>query len=137
MESSGNPLVPLFMLAVVVFVIAGMWRVFTKAGKPGWACLVPIYNVIVLLQIAGRPVWWFLLMFIPFVNIIVTFVVVMDIARTAVSVTFNISSRRYILPIKTRSQSQPRACLSRQRPIEKSVSFIPKWIRQNILDIWK
>ena len=39
------------------------------------------YNVVVLLQIAGRPLWWFLLMFVPFVNIIVTFVVVMDIAR--------------------------------------------------------
>jgi hypothetical protein len=81
MESSGSILPPLLMLAVVVFVIAGIWKVFTKAGHPGWACLVPIYNVIVLLQIAGRPVWWFLLMFVPLVNIIVTFVVVMDIAK--------------------------------------------------------
>jgi len=81
MESSGSPLVPLIMLAVVAVVIAGMWRVFSKAGQPGWACLIPIYNIIVLLQIAGRPVWWFLLMFIPFVNIIVAFVMVMDIAR--------------------------------------------------------
>lgn len=81
MESSGSIFPPLLMLAVIVFVIAGIWKVFTKAGRPGWACLVPIYNVIVLLQIAGRPGWWLLLMFIPFVNIIVSFVVVMDIAK--------------------------------------------------------
>ena len=81
MESSGSILPPLLMLVVVVFVIAGIWKTFTKAGYPGWACLVPIYNVIVLMQIAGRPVWWFLLMFVPLVNIIVTFVVVMDIAK--------------------------------------------------------
>jgi hypothetical protein len=71
----------MIMLAMVVVVIAGMWKTFSKAGQPGWACLIPIYNVIVLLQIAGRPVWWFLLLLVPFVNIIVTFVVVMDIAR--------------------------------------------------------
>jgi hypothetical protein len=81
MESSGSLLAPMIMLAMVVVVIAGMWKTFSKAGQPGWACLIPIYNVIVLLQIAGRPVWWFLLLLVPFVNIIVTFVVVMDIAR--------------------------------------------------------
>ena len=81
MESSGSLFAPLLLVAFTVFVIAGLWKTFTKAGKPGWACLVPIYNVIVLLQIAGRPVWWFLLLLVPFVNIIVSFVVVMDIAR--------------------------------------------------------
>jgi hypothetical protein len=81
MESSGNIFVPLMMVAFVVIAIAGLWKTFTKAGQPGWACLVPIYNVIVLLQIAGRPVWWLLLLFIPFINIVITFVVVMDIAR--------------------------------------------------------
>jgi hypothetical protein len=81
MESSGSIFVPLMMVTFVVIAIAGMWKTFTKAGQPGWACLVPIYNVIVLLQIAGRPVWWLLLLFIPLINIVITFVVVMDIAR--------------------------------------------------------
>ena len=48
-----------------------MWKVFTKAGQPGWATMIPIYNVYVLLKIAGRSGWWLLLMFIPFVNFII------------------------------------------------------------------
>jgi hypothetical protein len=40
-----------------------MWKVFEKAGKPGWASIIPIYNVIVMLEIVGKPIWW-LIMFI-------------------------------------------------------------------------
>lgn len=69
------------LLAVLVFFIAAIWRVFSKAGQPGWAALIPIYNMIVLVKIAGRPVWWFLLMFIPIVNIIVGLVLAIDIAK--------------------------------------------------------
>ena len=50
--------------------IAAMWKVFTKAGKPGWASIIPIYNMVVLLDIAGKPVWWIILFFIPIVNLI-------------------------------------------------------------------
>src|SRR5262245_61036676 len=59
-------------LAVIILVVAGMWKVFTKAGKPGWAALVPIYNLIVLLEIVDKPVWWIILLLIPCVNIIVS-----------------------------------------------------------------
>jgi hypothetical protein len=45
-------------LVVGLVVIAGLWKVFVKAGKPGWASLVPIYNLIVLLEIVGKPLWW-------------------------------------------------------------------------------
>ncbi len=69
------------LLAALVFFIAAIWRVFSKAGQPGWAALIPIYNLIVLMKIAGRPVWWFLLMFIPIVNIIVGLVLAIDIAK--------------------------------------------------------
>ena len=48
-------IVPLIFLAFVIFVIAGMWKTFVKAGEPGWAAIVPIYNAIVMLKIAGRP----------------------------------------------------------------------------------
>src|SRR5437867_1608365 len=66
---------------VGILVIAGMWKVFTKAGKPGWAALIPIYNFIVLLQIAGKPVWWILLFLIPVVNIIVLILVWVGVAQ--------------------------------------------------------
>ena len=67
---------------VVIFEIAAIWIVFAKAGKPGWAAIVPIYNGIVILQIAGRPLWWFLLYFIPLVNIIIAIIVMIDFAKS-------------------------------------------------------
>ncbi|HRO75694.1 MAG TPA: DUF5684 domain-containing protein [Crocinitomicaceae bacterium] len=62
-------------LAIIVFMIAAQWKIFAKAGKPGWACLVPIYNIIVLLEIVGKPTWWIILMLIPLVNFIVLIIV--------------------------------------------------------------
>src|ERR1051326_4433149 len=65
-------------LAVIVLLVAAMWKIFVKAGKPGWAAIVPIYNLIVLLEIAGRPLWWFLLMLIPLVNLVMFIIVAVD-----------------------------------------------------------
>ncbi len=59
-----------FMVLILLIYIAAMWRIFEKAGKPGWASIIPIYNLIVLLEIVGKPWWWLLLMFIPIVNVI-------------------------------------------------------------------
>src|SRR5437763_3858366 len=67
--------------AVLLLVIAGMWKVFTKAGEPGWAAIVPIYNIIVMLKIAGKPAWWFLLMLIPFVNLVVAVILCIALAK--------------------------------------------------------
>jgi hypothetical protein len=57
-------------VAILGLVLASMWAVFVKAGKPGWAALIPIYNLIVLLEIVGKPWWWLLLMVIPLVNVV-------------------------------------------------------------------
>lgn len=57
-------------LGVIVSFLASMWTVFSKAGQPGWASIVPIYNAVVLLRIAVKPWWWVFLMLIPLVNII-------------------------------------------------------------------
>jgi len=64
-----------FYLAIIVLLIASIWIVFTKAGKPGWAAIIPIYNIIVLLEIVGKPWWWLLLMLIPIVNIVILVIV--------------------------------------------------------------
>ena len=66
---------------VIIFYIAAMWKVFTKAGQPGWASIVPIYNGIVMLQIAGKPIWWILLYFIPLVNIVISIIVLNNISK--------------------------------------------------------
>jgi hypothetical protein len=68
-------------LLVFVLVIAGMWKVFTKAGKPGWAAIIPIYNFIVLLQIAGKPLWWIVLLCIPVVNIVIAAMIWIGVAK--------------------------------------------------------
>ena len=77
----GSMLPGLIGLAIFIVIIASLWQVFTKAGEPGWAAIVPIYNVIVLLRIAGRPLWWFILMLIPIVSIVIAIIVAIDIAK--------------------------------------------------------
>jgi hypothetical protein len=62
-------------------VIAGMWKIFTKAGEPGWAAIVPIYNLIVLLKITGKPVWWFVLLLIPCANFVVLILLMIALSK--------------------------------------------------------
>jgi hypothetical protein len=71
----------LLYFAVAVLLIASLWRIFAKAGKPGWASIVPIYNTIVLLQITGKPIWWIILLFIPVVNIVISIIVMVELAN--------------------------------------------------------
>ncbi|MBL7764835.1 MAG: hypothetical protein JNJ58_01985 [Chitinophagaceae bacterium] len=66
---NGIPVIGIvFILGIVVFIIACMWKIYEKAGQPGWAAIIPIYNFIILLKIVGKPWWWLLLMLIPIVN---------------------------------------------------------------------
>jgi len=69
-----------FWLALVVLVVAGMWKAFVKAGQPGWAVLIPIYNMYVLLKAAGKPGWWLLLMLIPIVGVVFAIIAVVAFA---------------------------------------------------------
>ena len=71
----------LLVLALVAFFIAVGWIVFTKAGQPGWAAIVPIYNAYIMIKIAGKPGWWLILLFIPIVNIIIVLLVSLGIAQ--------------------------------------------------------
>jgi len=71
----------LIELAVLVVVIIALWKIFEKAGKPGWAAIIPVYNIIVLLEIIGKPIWWIILFFIPCVNFIVSILVALEIAK--------------------------------------------------------
>ncbi len=71
----------LISLAIMVVVIAGIWKVFEKAGHPGWAAIVPFYNLYVLTQIAGKPAWWMVLFLIPVVNFIVAIILALAIAE--------------------------------------------------------
>ncbi|MCU0847636.1 MAG: DUF5684 domain-containing protein [Spirochaetes bacterium] len=77
----GSVVGSLIYLAIIILVIAGLWKIFVKAGKPGWAAIVPIYNLIVMIQIAGKPIWWIILMIIPLVNFIVFILIWLEIIK--------------------------------------------------------
>lgn len=70
-----------FYIAVIVFYIICMWKLFVKAGKPGWASIIPIYSSLVQLEILGRPWWWLLLLFVPLVNIVIAVIQIFDMAK--------------------------------------------------------
>ena len=78
---SGSPIFGLIGLVLVVLMIVALWKVFSKAGEPGWAAIIPIYNMIVMLKIAGKPLWWIILLLIPFVNLIVGIMVALGVAE--------------------------------------------------------
>ena len=68
-------------LGIIVLTLAGLWAAFAKAGKPGWAAIIPIYNIIVLLEISNKELWWIILFFIPCVNVIAAFIVYIEFAK--------------------------------------------------------
>jgi len=68
-------------LVVMIVIFAGIWKVFTKAGQPGWAVLIPIYNAYVLCKVAGKSGWWVLLMMIPCVGFIFGILVTVGVAQ--------------------------------------------------------
>lgn len=81
-SDSGGGAANFIGLIFAIAVIAGLWKVFTKAGEPGWAAIIPIYNLYVILKIVGRPWWWLLLMLIPIVNFIILILVYIDLAKS-------------------------------------------------------
>jgi hypothetical protein len=77
----GGAVVGLIELVFVVATVAGLWKVFAKAGQPGWAAIIPIYNAVVMLQIAKKPVWWIILFLVPIVNFVIAILVAIEIAK--------------------------------------------------------
>lgn len=72
----------LFYIALIVVMIAAMWKVFEKAGQPGWAAIIPFYNAYVLTcNIAKKEILWFILFFIPLINIVAAVIVSIEVAK--------------------------------------------------------
>lgn len=79
----GGAISGLFGLAITVLIIAGMWKVFSKAGQPGWGSLIPIYNLYILCTITAKPVWWLLLLLLcPGVNLVVMILLTIALAKS-------------------------------------------------------
>lgn len=76
-----GPALLLVFLVLLIIMIAALWKIFTKAGQAGWASIIPVYNMVVMLQIVKKPTWWVILAFIPLVNIIIGLIVVYELAK--------------------------------------------------------
>lgn len=79
-QDGGSTLNSILYLVIMAAYIAGMWKVFEKAGKPGWAAIIPIYNFYIFLQIINKPVWWLVLLLIPVVNFVIIIIMSMELA---------------------------------------------------------
>jgi hypothetical protein len=79
--AAGGCFVLLIEIALLALIIIGLWKLFSKAGKPGWASVIPVYNTCMLIDIAGKPIWWFLLLLIPVVNIVIGVLVMIGLAK--------------------------------------------------------
>lgn len=80
-QDPSSPLGLIIPLLIIVALLAACWKIFSKAGQPGWAAIVPIYNFVVLLKIVNRPIWWIILLLIPFVGVIVAIILALDMAK--------------------------------------------------------
>ena len=81
-SSGGSSAVVIIYLAIIVLEFVSFWKIFVKAGQPGWAGIIPFYNWWVMLKIVGRPGWWFILFLIPFVNIVILIIVYNDLSKS-------------------------------------------------------
>jgi len=70
----------LVWLVVTVLLVVALWKIFVKAGQPGWASLIPIYNTVVMLRMTGHSGWWFLGMLVPFLNFFVIIRLIFNLA---------------------------------------------------------
>lgn len=81
-SSSSTPAaVYVIVLVAAVIEIVGMWKMFKKAGHAGWLSIIPLVNLYVLLKVAKRPGWWLILYLVPVVNIVVSIIVSIDVAK--------------------------------------------------------
>jgi hypothetical protein len=76
-----DAIVPALCFGAIIVWIGAFWQIFVKAGKPGWAILIPFYNLYVLLEVAEKPGWWLILMFIPIVNVVISICMYIGLAE--------------------------------------------------------
>lgn len=75
-------IVLVIQLALIIVLIAGLWKMFVKAGQPGWAAIIPIYNLYILTKIVNRPGWWVILFLVPIVSLVISIIIMLDLAKS-------------------------------------------------------
>ena len=79
--SGGLGVLWLFYALFIVLYIVGYWKIFTKAGEPGWKSIIPVYNIVTALNIVGMSGWFALLFFVPFVNAVMAVILAYKLAK--------------------------------------------------------
>jgi hypothetical protein len=74
------PIIFLGLMAAVIEIV-GAWFMFQKAGEPGWAAIIPVYNYLIAIKIAGLPWWYLLLMLIPVINLFIYIIILNGLAK--------------------------------------------------------
>ncbi len=69
------------IIAFYVAAIIGFWKAFEKVGHPGWAAIIPIYNIFIVCKMADKPGWWVLSMLIPIVSLVILVILSLQVAR--------------------------------------------------------
>ncbi|MDB5089394.1 MAG: family signal peptidase [Mucilaginibacter sp.] len=78
--------------------MAGYWKLFKKAGRPGWEALIPVYSTYIMLKLSGRPAWWLIWLFIPVFNVIVGIGIYMDFVKSYGKFTIRQQAAAILLP---------------------------------------
>jgi hypothetical protein len=80
---------PMIIVWILIFAIhmrvirwASLWFLFQKAGEPGWAAIIPVYNILIAIKIAGKPWWYILMLLIPIVNIVMAILILHGISKS-------------------------------------------------------
>ena len=71
---------PLMLLVACILILIGQWVVFQKAGRAGWECLIPFYNMYVLMEISGKPGWWMFLLLVPLLSVVILLLSLLSLA---------------------------------------------------------
>ena len=80
-EIAGTVIGIIIYILIIALIVASQWKIFTKAGKPGWAAIIPIYNMIVLLEIVKKPLWMIIFFFIPIANLVLHIIICIELSN--------------------------------------------------------
>ena len=81
-SSAGVGVILLWFVVVYAITVIPYWVIFTKAGRPGWPALIPIYSTYIVLKVVGRPGWWMWLFLVPLVNIVILVIITNDLSKS-------------------------------------------------------